>query len=116
MPILQSSAATTYASGVSLEPCNGWTYEYLPWPAAVKVLCQFFGGATAGTVSVYSGSESIIESQTIQIGPATLSLPNDLACHPITFHAPAGDRLRVKLTSTAANTQFQYVIVVEPIR
>jgi hypothetical protein len=116
MPILQNSAATTYAAAAQAKPCEGWTYEYLPWPAAVKVLAQFFGGATAGTISVYSGSEAIIENQTIQIGAATLSLPNDLNCHPITFHAPAGDRLRVVLTSTAANTQFQYVIVVEPIR
>lgn len=115
MPILQSAAVTAVASGASSEPCQGWTYEYLPWPAAVKILATMATGATNGTISVYSGSEAIIENQGLSLG-TTRVLPNDLNTHPITFHAPAGDRLRVKLTSAAANTEFQYVIVVEPIR
>lgn len=115
MPILQSCAVTTYASAASAEPCNGWTYEYLPWPAAIKILASCSGGASNGTISVYSGSESICEGQSVTLG-TTRVLPHDFNNHPITFHAPAGDRLRVKLTSTAASTEFQYVISVEPIR
>jgi len=119
MPVLQQAdLATPLAVGATQEPCTGWTYEYLPWPAAVKILAQWYAAGTTAPckMSVWSGSEAIAEEVDIGKSTGIHLLPNDLNCHPITFNAPAGDRLKVRFTSKTTDTEPQFIIMVEPIR
>ncbi|MCX6497170.1 MAG: hypothetical protein NTU93_00035 [Arthrobacter sp.] len=98
--------------GQQYTPISGWAYEFLPWPAEVKILCS--ADKALGTIQVYSGSESIVDTSPVSIGTINV-FPNDLNTHPIMFHAPAGDRLRVIQTQGTASTQFQMIVIVNPV-
>jgi hypothetical protein len=107
---VQTSAAAT---GSQLTPLAGWTYEYLPWPARVKVLAH---ASAAGNMQVYSGSESIQDPSPVRINATAGDLPADLNVHPLIFDAPAGDRLRLIFTTTqAAATVLSVIILITPI-
>jgi len=100
------------AVGGTGTPLAGWTYEFLPWPAEVKILASC--DKALGTIQVASGSEAIVETSPLSIGTINV-FPNDLNTHPIVFHAPAGDRLRLVCTGGTATTQFAIVIIVNPV-
>jgi hypothetical protein len=112
MPQATFLTSTTAVVGNQVTPLQGWAYEFLPWPARVKILMT--ADKALGTVQVYSGSESIVDPSPVSIGTINV-LPNDLGTHPMIFDAPAGDRLRLVCTGGTATTQFQTVILVTPI-
>lgn len=112
MPQATFLTSTTAVVGNQVTPLAGWSYEFLPWPAEVKILVA--ADKALGTIQVYSGSESIVDTSPVSLGTINV-FPNDLNTHPIVFHAPAGDRLRVICTGGTATTQFQMVIIVNPV-
>ena len=103
---------TIGAVGGTANPLNGWAYEFLPWPARVKILAS--ADKVLGTIQVYSGSESIVDPSPVSKGTIDV-LPSDLNTHPIIFDAPAGDRLRLNLYAGTITTQFQILILVTPL-
>jgi hypothetical protein len=111
----QATFVTTTAAGAGSQvfPVAGWTYEFLPWPARVKLLVH---ANAAGTLQVYSGSESIMDPSPVQVNATAGALPSDLNVHPIIFDAPAGDRLRLVFTTTTAGaTIVSIVMLVTPL-
>jgi hypothetical protein len=113
MPQANFVVATAAPIGSAVYPFAGWTYEFLPWPARIKLLVH---ASLAGKVQVYSGSESIMDPSNVQVNATAGALPADLNVQPIVFDAPAGDRLRVVCTNdTAAVTTFSLVVLVTPI-
>ena len=111
MPQSNFQSGSVAAGGTYL-PLTGWAYEFLPWPARVKILANC--DKAAGTIQVYSGAESIVDPSILTTG-STGVLPADLNTHPIIFDAPAGDRLRINCTSGTAATQFNLVVLVTPL-
>jgi hypothetical protein len=112
MPQATFLTSTSAVVGNQVTPLAGWAYEFLPWPARVKVLMTC--DKPLGTVQVYSGSESIVDPSPVSVGTINI-LPADLNTHAIIFDAPAGDRLRLVCTGGTATTQFQTVILVTPL-
>lgn len=112
MPQANFLSTTSAVVGNQTFPLNGWAYEFLPWPAEVKLLVS--ADKALGTIQVYSGSESIVDPSPVSIGTINV-FPNDLNTHPIIFHAPAGDRLRVVCTGGTATTQFAIVVIANPV-
>lgn len=112
MPQATFLSTTAASAGAQTTPLAGWAYEFLPWPAEVKILVS--ADKVLGTVQVYSGSESIVDTSPVSLGTINV-FPNDLNTHPILFHAPAGDRLRMICTGGTATTQFQIVVIVNPV-
>lgn len=97
-----SQVYTNAGAFADIRPLAGWQYEYLPWPAVVKVLATSATGTC--TLAVNSGSEQIQRVSPVSSGGAVGTLPNSFSNEPLIFHAPAGDRLEVVLASTAAAT------------
>jgi hypothetical protein len=96
--ISQSLAASATSNIIS-----GWQYEYLPWPARVKLLMR----ATAATLkaTVFSGSETIQEESPVQGGGTAGTTPSELNTAPVVWDAPAGDRLKINIRSTDPGAQ-----------
>jgi hypothetical protein len=82
----------------------GWQYEYLPWPARVKLIMS----APVNTLlaTVFSGSETIQEESPVSGGGNAGRTPAELNFPPIVWDAPAGDRIKVQVRSTDAAPQF----------
>lgn len=107
MPQLTISQAV--AAGAVSNIISGWQYEYLPWPARIKMLIR----ATAATlkVTIFSGSETIQEESPIQAGGTAGVTPSELNTAPIVWDAPSGDRLKFNVRSTDAGAQTVDAIV-----
>src|SRR5260370_2377630 len=73
----------------------GWQYEYLPWPARIKLLIR--ATIVGVTLVVFSGSETIMEESPIQAGGTAGGTPAELTTPPIVVYAPGGDRLQFNL-------------------
>jgi hypothetical protein len=58
--------STSAVVGNQVFPVNGWTYEFLPFPARVKLLVT--ADKALGTIQVMSGSESIVDPSPVSIG------------------------------------------------
>ena len=113
MPQANFVATTAAAIGSQVQPLAGWTYEFLPWPARVKILAHASAGAN---MQVLSGSESIMDPSPVRVNATAGDLPSDLNVHPVIFDAPAGDRLKLIFTSTtAAATVCSVVLLVTPL-
>lgn len=82
----------------------GWQYEYLPWPARLKLILS----APVATLlaTVFSGSETIQEESPVSTGGTAGRTPAELNFAPIVWDAPAGDRIKVQVRSTDAGAQF----------
>ncbi len=101
MPQLTISQAI--AAGAVTNIISGWQYEYLPWPARIKLMVR----APVATLklTVFSGSETIQEESPIQSGGTAGVTPAELNTAPIVWDAPAGDRLKLNVRSTDAGSQ-----------
>jgi hypothetical protein len=104
LPISQSIAAGAVSNIIS-----GWQYEYLPWPARIKLLVRAV--ATTLKLTVFSGSETIQEEGPIQSGGTAGVTPSELNTAPIIWDAAAGDRLKFQVRSTDAGAQTVDAIV-----
>src|SRR5258707_8772403 len=93
MPQLNISNTATAASVVNV--IAGWQYEYLPWPARIKLLIR--ATIVGVTLVVFSGSETIMEESPIQAGGTAGGAPAELTTPPTVVGPPRGDRLQIKL-------------------
>ncbi len=113
MPQLNFSQALT-ANQLGFNPISGWQYEYLPWPAQVLLLVR----ATDNNerMTVYSGSETIIERSPIQGGGTAGVTPSELNTPAVAWQAAAGDRIKVVIDNTAGLTPtVDGIIIVNPL-
>lgn len=99
----QLTISQSVAAGAVANIITGWQYEYLPWPARIKLLMR----APVATLrsTVFSGSETIQEESPIQSGGTAGVTPSELNTSPVVWDAPAGDRLKVNVRSTDAGAQ-----------
>lgn len=112
MPAFPFSQVMT-ANGTA-NPVDGWQYEYLPWPAAVKILQR--ATTTGVRATITSGSETIQEEAPVQSGGTAGVTPSDLNTPAVTFVASAGDRLKIKLREVSAGTPtVDGMVYVEPL-
>src|SRR5258707_15011963 len=110
MPQLNISNTATAASVVNV--IAGWQYEYLPWPARIKLLIR--ATIVGVTLVVFSGSETIMEESPIQAGGTAGGTPTELTTPPIVFDAPGGGRLKFNLRLPCAPTGDGNVLAVPP--
>jgi hypothetical protein len=96
----QLNISQSIAAGAISNIISGWQYEYLPWPARIKLLIRAVDGTQR--LTVFSGSETIMEESPIQAGGTAGVTPSELNTAPIVFDAPAGDRLKFNVRSTSA--------------
>ncbi len=118
MPHKQGTAAIA-AGATNVNILSGWQYEYLPWPARLKLIMNAEAVTTTGAfqlATVFSGSETIMEESSIPPGATAGVIPNELNVPPIVWDAPAGDRVKVQVrnTDTAAKTT-NFVIYAYPL-
>lgn len=113
MPQLSFSNAMT-ANQLGYNPLTGWQFEYLPWPAAVKLLVR---GTDVNTrITVYSGSQTIQERSPIQGGGTAGTTPTDFTTTPVVWMGSAGDRLKLSIDEVAGGTPtVDGVIIAEPL-
>lgn len=105
----QLTISVGIAAGGTTNIISGWQYEYLPWPARIKLLIR--ATATTLRLTVFSGSETIQEESPIQGGGTAGTTPSELNTPPITWDGASGDRLKFNVRSTDAATQTVDAIV-----
>jgi hypothetical protein len=112
----QKSFSTSIAAGATnVNVLSGWQYEYLPFPARIKLLLR--APVTTLQATVFSGSETIQEESPVQAGGTAGVTPAELNTSPIVWDAPAGDRLKVQVRSTDAGAQtVDGIIYIYPLR
>lgn len=114
MPSLPFTQAMT-ANG-SYTPLQGWQFEYLPWPANVRVLARTTGAAGTVRQAITSGSTVIQPEAPVQVGGTAGVTPSPLNTPVIEFQAPAGDRLSLAFRETAGATPtVDGIIYVDPL-
>jgi hypothetical protein len=113
MAQLNFSQALT-ANQLGFNPISGWQFEYLPWPALLKLL--ILATDNNERVTVYSGSETIQERSPVQGGGTAGVTPSELNTPAITWHGAAGDRVKVVVDNTTAGTPtVDGIIIANPI-
>jgi hypothetical protein len=113
MPQLNFSQALT-ANQLGFNPISGWQYEYLPWPASVILLCR--ATDVNERMTVYSGSETIMERSPVQGGGTAGVTPSELNTPAVAWRAAAGDRLKVVIDNTTAGTPtVDGIIIANPL-
>jgi hypothetical protein len=105
----QLNISQSIAAGAVSNIITGWQYEYLPWPARIKMLIR--SPVATMRLTVFSGSETIQEESPIQSGGTAGVTPSELNTAPIVWDAPRGDRLKFNVRSTDAGAQFVDAIV-----
>ena len=113
MPVLTwSRAILTTATDTPIQTL-AWQYQYLPWPAAVKV-----GQKTTAigvTQAISSGSQQIMETSPIQVVATAGVTPSELNTPFTYFMAAAGDFLKIiNVNTTGGTLTVDGIIVVEP--
>ena len=113
MPQLNFSQALT-ANQLGFNPISGWQYEYLPYPASVLLLVR--ATDVNERMTVYSGSETIMERSPVQAGGTAGVTPSELNTPAVGWLAAGGDRLKVVIDNTAAGTPtVDGIIIVNPL-
>lgn len=105
----QLTISTSIPIGGIVNITSGWQYEYLPWPARVKLLIK--AAVATLRVTVFSGSETIQEESPVSSGGTVGTTPAELTTPPIIWDAAAGDRLKVSVRSTDAAAQVVDAII-----
>jgi hypothetical protein len=112
MPQFQGS--TSVAAGAVANLIAGWQYEFLPWPARIKLLWRTTAVGVNGTV--FSGSETIQEESQIQSGGTAGVTPSDLNTPSVEFLAPAGDRLKFNARNTTGGAlTVDFIVYAHPV-
>jgi hypothetical protein len=113
MPMLTWSRSI--AAGAQDTPIQAlaWQYQYLPWPANVKVGQKTT--ATGVTQAISSGSQQIMETSVIQVLATAGVTPSELNTPFVYFAAAGGDFLKITNTNTTAGALVvDGIIVAEP--
>jgi hypothetical protein len=114
MPQLNFTNST--AAGASYAPLTGWTYEFLPFPAHVRVIMN--ASAVGTFVAIFSGSECIQDDSPLSAGGTTGVIPNDMTtgAQVLDFQAAAGDKLRIAMRNPTGGAVVQQgTIIVQPL-
>ena len=82
-------------------PLSGSQYEFLPWPAVVRIAMNAEDGLVVATVS--SGSDVLQEEGPVSIRETAGIFPNR-ENFDLEDVAAAGDRLKIGLRNTGAGT------------
>lgn len=85
------------AAGATVNPFDGWQYEYVPRPGLIKVLMNATAPGLIGTVT--SGSDTLMESGPITAGGTAGVLPPELSNTPLVDAVMAGDRLKARISN-----------------
>lgn len=110
----QISFSRSINAGATDTPMTGTTYEFLPFPAHVRIMQKTT--ATGVTQQVFSGSESIMDASPITVLATAGFTPNELNVHPFDFDAPAGDRIKiVNVNTTAGALVVDSVVIITPL-
>ncbi len=113
MPQLNFSQALT-ANQLGFNPISGWQYEYLPWPASLILLVR--ATDVNERMTVYSGSETIMERSPVQAGGTAGVTPSELNTPAVAWQGAAGDRVKVVIDNTTAGTPtVDGIIIANPI-
>ena len=113
MPQLNFSQALT-ANQLGFNPISGWQYEYMPWPAHMILLVR----ATDSNerMTVYSGSQTIMERSPVQGGGTAGVTPAELNTPAVAWQAAAGDRIKCVIDNTTAGTPtVDGIIIANPL-
>ena len=113
--------STNLVLGTVYTPLVGWQYEYVPFPASVKIIVNAAQTTLTDivTLSITSGSEQIQESSPISSTAFANAgtFPSELNFPSVTWLSPAGDRLKLIFTSTTAGPNIvQGTIYINPLR
>lgn len=110
----QMTFTQSVAAGGTYAPLSGWTYEFLPFPAHVRIIMN---AAAVGTfAAVYSGSEAIQDDSPISAGGVAGVIPAELNYPPLDFQAAAGDKLRIAARNpTGGAVVINGHIIVQPL-
>lgn len=102
------------ANQLGFNPLAGWQFEYLPWPAVVKLLIR--ATLVSTRITVYTGSQTIQERSPIQAGGTIGVTPTDFTTSPVTFVGAAGDRLKLAIDEVdGLAPTVDGVCIVEPL-
>ncbi len=113
MPHLRFS--TSIGAGATVNVIQGWQYEYVPYPARIKMLIRSPVSTLKSTL--FSGSETIQEESPVQAGGTAGVTPSELNTAPDIWDAAGGDRLKVNVRSTDAAAQtVDGIIYIFPLR
>lgn len=99
MPLIRFSEEMA-ATGTA-DPLSGSQYEFLPWPAVVRIALNSEDGNVLATVS--SGSDVLQEEGPVSIRATAGIFPNR-ENFDLEDVAAAGDRLKIRLRNTGAGT------------
>jgi hypothetical protein len=115
MPQLNfAPVAPIIAAGATYAPLVGWEYEYLPFPAHVRIICDATAAGIVATVK--AGSETIVSECPVTSGGTVSVCRSEFAVTPIDFNAAAGDKLSMVFRNTTGGAQqVQGTIIVNPI-
>jgi hypothetical protein len=115
----QMSFAKSLANtDIDWNPLAGWTYEYLPFAAHVRVIVNSVTPTALGNITwaVYSGSECIQDKSPVAAGGTAGVMPSELNYPPLDFQAPAGDRIRLVFNSADGTARaVQGTVVIQPL-
>lgn len=103
MPMFQFSQALT-ANQKGYNPLQGWQYEYVPYPAYVRVGTRTTGAAGNVTEQVFSGSNNIKQKSPMQVGGTAGVTPSPLNTPFLEFVAMPGDRISLSIDENAGAT------------
>lgn len=110
----QISFSRSIAPGATDQPLASTTYEFLPFPAHVRIMQK--ATAVGVTQQVFSGAESVMDNSPITVLPTAGVTPNELNAHPFDFDAPAGDRIRiVNANTTGGALVVDSVVIITPL-
>lgn len=113
MPALPWSIALT-ANQLDSRPLANWQFRRLPWRALVRILQK--ATTTGVRMSVFAGSQNVIQRSPVQILATAGLTPSPLNTPAIEFIAQAGDELIISNDEVAAGTPtVDGIIYVDPI-
>lgn len=101
MPSFPFSQALT-ANQLGYNPLSGWQYEFVPWPAYVRLLTN--ATTTGVRLAVFSGSDSIQQRAPVQGGGTAGVMPSQLNTSAIEWIAAPGDRIILQYDEVAGGT------------
>jgi hypothetical protein len=115
MPAFPFTQALT-ASQVDFRPLAGWQYRRLLFQAYCRLLVRTTGAAGTVKMTVYSGSDTIIQRSPVQVGGVAGTTPTSLNTPQVEWIASPGDELIVSIDETAgAVPTVDGIIYVDPI-
>jgi len=110
----QMNFNTSVGAGASVNQVLGWEYEYLPFPAHLRILVT--GAATGLLLTIKAGSESIVSDMPISVNATANVFQTEFITTPIDFNAAAGDKLQVTVRNTTGGALIPYgTVIVNPI-